>query len=156
MSDCRTCLGMDRDRAREAAELWTRLAPDSSVDGVTELDGPNDPVLIDLTIAGTRYQILGAAHMGEPTMATSFSLTVPDQTALDRFWDGLLEAGGEELECAWIKDPYGFFWQVLPQVFADAAASDDKAVRQAAVETIWTQRRVDAAAVERAVAAARG
>lgn len=156
MSSCRTCLSLPRDDARAAAELWSSLAPDSSIDQVVELEGQGDPVLIDLTIAGTSYQILGAGGMGEPTMATSFSLTVPDQESLDRFWDGLLAAGGAELECAWIRDPYGFFWQVVPQVFVDATGDPDPAVRQAAVETIWTQRRVDAAAVERAVEAARG
>lgn len=155
MSSCRTCLSLDRDRAREAAELWTTLAPDSHIDQITQLQGQGDPVLIDLTLAGTGYQILGAGGMGEPTMASSFTLVVPGQAELDRFWDGLLTAGGSELECAWIRDPFGFFWQVLPQVFADATADPDPAVRQAAVEVIWTQTRVDATAVERAVAAAR-
>lgn len=41
-------------------------------------------------------------------------------------------------------------------MFVDTTGDPDPAVRQAAVETIWTQRRVDAAAVERAVEAARG
>ncbi|GAB2543647.1 VOC family protein [Brachybacterium huguangmaarense] len=156
MTDCRTCLSMDREKAREAAKLWTSLAPDSSLDAVIELDGPNDPVVIDLTIAGTRYQILGAPHMNEPTMASSFFLTVADQAQLDRFWDGILAAGGEELECSWIKDPFGFFWQVVPEVLTEAMFGDDTAVRQAAVEVVWTQRRVDVAAVEKAVEAARG
>lgn len=155
MSSCRTCLSMDREKAREAAELWTSLAPDSKIIEVTELRGQGDPILIDLSLAGTGYQILGAGGMGEPTMASSFTLVVPGQAELDRFWDGLLDAGGTELECAWIRDPYGFFWQVLPQVFADAAADPSPEVRQAAVEVIWSTTRVDADAVAQAVAAAR-
>lgn len=155
MTSCRTCLSMDRESARPAAELWTSLTPDSAIENITALQGQGDPVLIDLTLAGTGYQILGAGGMGEPTMASSFTLVVPGQAELDRFWDGILDAGGQELECAWIRDPYGFFWQVLPQVFADATADPSPAVRQAAVEVIWTQTRVDAEAVSRAVAAAR-
>lgn len=155
MSACRTCLSLDREKAVAAAELWTSLAPDSRIEKVIELDGPNDPVVIDLTIADTPYQILGAPHMGDPTMASSFFLTVADQTELDRFWDGILAAGGEELECSWIRDPYGFFWQVVPQVLTDAMLGEDAAVRQAAVEVVWTQRRVVVAEVEKAVEASR-
>lgn len=155
MAESRTCLSMDREKAVAAASLWTSLAPESEIVQVIELDGPNDPVVIDLTIAGSPYQILGAPGMGEPTMASSFFLTVADQAELDRFWDGILAAGGEELECSWIKDPYGFFWQVVPQVLTDAMLGEDAAVRQAAVEVVWTQRRVIVADVEKAVAAAR-
>ena len=154
MTSCRTCLTMPRERAVEAAELWTTLVPDSRVTRTIELDGPNDPVVIDLVIAGTEYQILGAPHLPEPSQASSFFLAVPDQATLDRIWDGFLERGGKELECSWITDPFGFAWQIVPESLLAAMRSEQKAIRQAAVEPVWRMRRVDVAEVEASIAAA--
>lgn len=153
MTSCRTCLAVSRDRAKEAAELWTTLVPDSRIERIIELDGPNDPIVIDLVIAGAEYQILGA-HLQDPSQASSFFLAVPDQAALDRVWDGFLERGGSELECAWITDPFGFAWQIVPEPLLEGMRSERKEVRQAAVEPVWRMRRVDVATVEASIAAA--
>ena len=37
------------------------------------------------------------------------------QEEIDRLWDALVE-GGEPGPCGWLKDRYGFSWQVYPAV----------------------------------------
>ncbi len=56
----------------------------------------------------------------------SFSLAVPcdTQEEIDRLWEALVE-GGEPSMCGWLKDRYGFSWQVYPASLDKMLADPD-------------------------------
>jgi predicted 3-demethylubiquinone-9 3-methyltransferase (glyoxalase superfamily) len=48
-----------------------------------------------------------------------------DQAELDRYWNGLLQGGGKEEQCGWLRDRYGLAWQIVPRVMDEMMADKD-------------------------------
>jgi predicted 3-demethylubiquinone-9 3-methyltransferase (glyoxalase superfamily) len=46
------------------------------------------------------------------TEAVSFVVNCDEQQEVDEMWDKL-SAGGQEIQCGWLKDKYGLCWQIL-------------------------------------------
>jgi len=44
----------------------------------------------------------------------SFVVNCETQEEVDYFWGKLTADGGAESQCGWLKDKYGFSWQVVP------------------------------------------
>ncbi|MND02431.1 3-demethylubiquinone-9 3-methyltransferase [compost metagenome] len=63
-----------------------------------------------------------------------------------------MKNGGAESECGWCKDRWGFSWQITPKALLDAFSSADKAKAKRAFDAMMTMRKIDIAAIERAVA----
>ncbi|MBB4276254.1 putative 3-demethylubiquinone-9 3-methyltransferase (glyoxalase superfamily) [Rhizobium mongolense] len=81
--------------------------------------------------------------------AFSFQIATDDQEETDRYWNAIVENGGEESACGWCKDKWGISWQITPRVLTDAlAAGGDEAKR--AFEAMMTMRKIDVAAIEAA------
>jgi predicted 3-demethylubiquinone-9 3-methyltransferase (glyoxalase superfamily) len=47
--------------------------------------------------------------------AISFVVECENQPEIDHFWNSLTE-GGEESQCGWLKDRFGFSWQIIPDI----------------------------------------
>jgi predicted 3-demethylubiquinone-9 3-methyltransferase (glyoxalase superfamily) len=52
----------------------------------------------------------------------SFVVECDTQDEIDYFWEKLTE-GGEEIQCGWLRDKYGFCWQIIPSIL-DKLMSD--------------------------------
>lgn len=157
MPALRPCLWLTPDEAEMALDLYTSLVPDTRVVGSWHVDNHDMPEhgvdIHHLDVAGTQVQIMACARYSDFTDAVSMYLVVDDQATLDRVWDGFIAAGGEEVQCGWVRDPFGVRWQVVPKVFEELTSGDDQEQRQRVVEAVWGMVRIDAAALE---AAARG
>jgi predicted 3-demethylubiquinone-9 3-methyltransferase (glyoxalase superfamily) len=59
------------------------------------------------------------------TEAISFVVRCDSQEEVDEYWSKL-SAGGEEIQCGWLKDKFGLCWQIvparLPELIRDAKA----------------------------------
>ena len=78
---------------------------------------------------------------GHPlTDAISLTINCESQEEVDYYWDKLLEGGGNEVACGWLKDKFGLSWQVtpvmLPQLLADADRAKAARVMQAMMKMI--------------------
>ena len=78
-----------------------------------------------------------------------------DQEETNRIWDAILAAGGSEVQCGWITDPYGYSWQITPRILNEALASDDRAKAKAAFEAMMPMVRIDIATIEAAIEGAK-
>ena len=67
---------------------------------------------------------------------------------LDRVWEKLC-AGGEKVQCGWLKDKFGLSWQVVPSVLPKLMQGKKADKVMAA---ILTMKKLDIAALERAAA----
>ena len=149
----RTCLWFRDGRGKEAAEMYCTLIPGSRVERVFTGDaGQGSFSVIDFTLAGVPYQILDAGPHFMLSEAVSISVETPDQAETDRLWAALTADGGEESVCGWLKDRYGVSWQIFPKRLTELTLSADRSVSDRAMAAMMTQRKIDIAAIEAAVA----
>lgn len=157
MTELSACLWFPHDVAARAVELYTGLIPDSRVVSYSPVRHPDQPEglihLWSLQIAGRPLRVMGCTGEEQFTHALAPWLMVRDQQELDRVWDGFLAAGGTELACGWIQDPFGVRWQVIPQVWERLVDQADEEQRQRVVEAVWSMRRIDVAQLEAAARA---
>jgi predicted 3-demethylubiquinone-9 3-methyltransferase (glyoxalase superfamily) len=150
----RTCLWFRDGRGPEAAAFYCALIPGSRVERVFRFGNEyGQHSVTDFTLGGAPYQILDAGPMFTLTEAVSISVETDDQTESDRLWFALTADGGQESMCGWLKDRYGVSWQVFPRRLTELTLHPDPAVAAKAMAAMMTQRRIDIAAIEAAVAA---
>jgi predicted 3-demethylubiquinone-9 3-methyltransferase (glyoxalase superfamily) len=73
-----------------------------------------------------------------------------DQDEVDHYWTGLIEGGGEEGPCGWLKDRFGVSWQVVPTVLLELVGDPDPARAARATQAMFTMKKLDIAELLRA------
>jgi predicted 3-demethylubiquinone-9 3-methyltransferase (glyoxalase superfamily) len=151
------CLWYDGD-AEEAARFYAETFPDSSVDAVHKAPGDypsgkeGDVITVDFTVMGIPCLGLNGGPEFKHSEAFSFVVATKDQEETDRYWNAITQNGGAESECGWCRDRWGFSWQIAPRVLLEAVGSPDKEKAKRAFEAMMTMRKIDIAAIERAIA----
>lgn len=149
-SKVRTCLWFN-GRAREAAEFYVSLLPDSQIDEAWTLEeGAEDDHIIEFTLAGTPMMILNGGDYFKLNEAASISVLTEDQAETDHLWAALMADGGEETMCGWLKDRFGVSWQIVPKRLVALAYHPDKAIAARVREAMMSMRKIDIAALEAA------
>jgi predicted 3-demethylubiquinone-9 3-methyltransferase (glyoxalase superfamily) len=113
-----TCLWFNGN-AREAATFYTSIFPDSEMadNWIAPTDTPGNKVGEEIVV---NFKIFGRPFIGlnggpQFTFSEAFSLQIPckDQAEIDKYWSLLIADGGQESQCGWLKDKFGFSWQVI-------------------------------------------
>lgn len=150
------CLWYNND-AEEAARFYAATFPDSSVDAVHRApgdypDGKEGNVLtVEFTVMGIPCLGLNGGPAFKHTEAFSFQVATEDQAETDRYWNAIINNGGEESQCGWCRDKWGLSWQITPIVLSKAVTNPDKAVAKRAFEAMMEMKKIDVAAIEAAV-----
>ena len=120
------------DQGEEAAEFYVSIFPNSKITNVTRYTeagpGPAGTVLtVDFVLDGQEYTALNGGPHFTFDEAISLLVNCADQDEVDFYWERLLEGGGEESQCGWLKDRYGLSWQVCPENWAEFLQDSDPA-----------------------------
>lgn len=109
----------------------------------------------EVTIEGQQFFLLNGGEYAEavPNSAVSFQILCADQTEVDECWDKLAADGGKEMQCGWVKDKYGFAWQIVPEVLYRYMNGPDREAARRVTQAMMKMVKLDAAALE---AAAKG
>jgi predicted 3-demethylubiquinone-9 3-methyltransferase (glyoxalase superfamily) len=149
--------GPHHGRARAAIAAYVGALPDSRVLHVEDFaEGEGGE-------AGTVQQA-ALELMGQPFVAmdgglghafgfdegVSLQVMCADQPEVDRIATALSADGGEEGPCGWVRDRFGLWWQVVPEVLAAWLTSDDEAARDRVFHALLPMRRLDVSTLERA------
>ena len=142
--------------AEEAANHYMKAFPDSRVVSIMRngKDGPGPEgsvLVIEFTLAGQHFCGLNGGPMFTPNESVSFAVTCDDQTEVDLLWDHLLQ-GGQPSACGWLKDKWGFSWQIVPQRFFDLIATGDAAATARVMGAMMQMVKFDIAKLEAAFA----
>jgi predicted 3-demethylubiquinone-9 3-methyltransferase (glyoxalase superfamily) len=118
------------DQALEAAEFYCSIFPDSKITGVSHYTeaGPGVPgtvLAVDFVLDGKPVNAINGGPIFQFSEATSLLIECDDQAEIDFYWERLLADGGVESQCGWLKDKYGFSWQIAPAGMAEFFAGDD-------------------------------
>jgi len=143
--------------AEEAARFYAATFPDSRVDAVhrAPADYPSgkagDVLTVLFTVMGIPCLGLNGGPAVQHNIAFSFQVATADQAETDRYWNAILDNGGEASACGWCKDKWGVSWQITPVALTQAIAHPDPAVAKRAFEAMMTMVKIDVAAIEAAV-----
>ena len=142
--------------AEEAARFYASVFPDSRVDRVTMMmsESPSGPPgsvkVVDFTLLGQRFQAMSAGPHHEFNDAISIVVACDDQAELDRYWNALLDNGGQAQACGWLIDKFGLRWQIVPAIMDEMMSDTDPARSKRATDAMLKMIKLDIATLEKA------
>lgn len=156
MSKLTTCLWFDKGQAREAAEFYASVFPDSHVESAlpSPADNPStrtgEEITVNFTVCGQSFVGLNGGPNFTPNEAVSFQVFTDTQEETDRYWNAIVGNSGSESMCSWCKDRWGFSWQIVPRALMEGMADPDPAAAKRVMEAMMTMQKINIAAIEAA------
>jgi predicted 3-demethylubiquinone-9 3-methyltransferase (glyoxalase superfamily) len=142
-------------QAEEAVKLYTSLFKNGKITQETRY-GPNMPapegqvMTMAFELDGEQFVALNANTDFQFGLGVSLLVRCEDQAEIDRLWDGLIDGGGEAMQCGWLKDRFGVAWQITPKDFDKMLSSADAAGRDRFMAAMMQMTKMDIATLERA------
>jgi predicted 3-demethylubiquinone-9 3-methyltransferase (glyoxalase superfamily) len=110
-------------KAEEAVNFWTSIFRTAKIDAIQHYgkgEQPNQEGMLRYAAFSLLGQAFGAMdsayeHSFSFNEAISFIVYCITQEEIDYYWKKL-SAVPEAEQCGWLKDPYGFSWQIVPTV----------------------------------------
>lgn len=142
-----TCLWF-KDKAEEAAVFYTSVFPGSRLGKITRYtkegmdihrQEPGSVMTVDFEINGMSFIALNGSPEFKFNESFSLQIFCDTQEEIDFYWSRLTE-GGEESQCGWLKDKFGFSWQVVPSILPSLLSDPSKA--EAAIKVMMPMRKL--------------
>ena len=101
--------------AREAAEFYCSVFPNSKITNVTTLrETPTgDCDIVSFELSGQPFMAISAGPLFKFNESISFMVYCDTQAEIDSYWKKLSAVPAAE-QCGWLKDKYGLSWQIVP------------------------------------------
>jgi predicted 3-demethylubiquinone-9 3-methyltransferase (glyoxalase superfamily) len=139
--------------AKEAAQFYCSVFPDSKVDNVTTIrDTPSgDCDIVSFTLFGQSFMAISAGPLFKFNESVSFIVHCDSQEEIDRYWSKL-SADPKSEQCGWLKDKFGLSWQITPRAMERMLKDKDEKRVARVVQAFLPMKKFDIAALERAYA----
>ena len=153
------------DQAEPAVSFYTSIFKNSKVLGTSYYGdagpGPKGRVMtIQFQLDGEEFLALNGGPHFKFTEAISLTVNCETQPEIDELWDRL-SAGGQQVQCGWLKDQFGLSWQIVPASLERMMMDPDPAKCERVMQAVLQMKKLDLEALKRAydgppVAAAAG
>jgi predicted 3-demethylubiquinone-9 3-methyltransferase (glyoxalase superfamily) len=150
------CLWYDRD-AEAAARFYVATFPNSAMGGVmhapTDFPGgkQDSPLVVEFTVLGIAcIGLNGGPSPFKHNEAFSIQVATVDQEETDRYWNAIVDNGGQASACGWCKDRWGISWQITPIALTQGLADPDPAARKRVFQAMMPMGKIDIATLEAA------
>jgi predicted 3-demethylubiquinone-9 3-methyltransferase (glyoxalase superfamily) len=90
------------------------------------------------------------AHAFTFSEATSLAIETIDQAETDLLWQKLTSDGGQDSQCGWVKDKFGFSWQIVPKRLMELLSDPDEEKANRALKAMMEMQKIDIAKLEQA------
>ena len=141
-----TFLWFDKN-AEEAINHYISIFKNSKILSVTRNveggPGPKGSVLVaSFQLDGQEFAALNGGPQFKFTEAVSFVVNCETQEEVDYFWEKL-SAGGQKVQCGWLKDKFGLSWQVTPTILPEMLRDKDPAKAKRAMDAMMKMEKID-------------
>ena len=85
-------------------------------------------MVVKFELDGNTFMALNGGPHFKFNEAVSFVVECETQEEIDHYWEKL-SAGGQEINCGWLKDKYGVCWQIVPVILGKLMSDPEKAPR---------------------------
>jgi predicted 3-demethylubiquinone-9 3-methyltransferase (glyoxalase superfamily) len=118
-------------QAEEAAQFYVSIFKNSKILNVSRYGdagpGPKGSVMVvHFQLAGQQFTALNGGPLFKFSEAFSFVVNCENQKEIDEYWSKLTSGGGQESMCGWLKDKFGFSWQIVPAALSKLIEKDPK------------------------------
>jgi predicted 3-demethylubiquinone-9 3-methyltransferase (glyoxalase superfamily) len=93
--------------------------------------------------------VLNGGPMFKFTPAISFFVNCENQQEVDELWEKL-SAGGEVMQCGWLKDKFGVTWQIIPKALGEMLGDKDPQKSQRVMKAMMKMIKIDVEELRRA------
>jgi len=144
-------------KAEEAVHFWTSVFRGAKVDAILRFGKGEEPdkegtlKYAAFSLLGHEFGAMDSAH--EHTFgfneAISFIVHCDTQEEIDYYWKNLT-AVPEAEQCGWLKDKYGFSWQIVPTAMDEMMTKGSKEQIARVTEAFLKMKKFDIESLKRA------
>lgn len=141
-------------QAEEAANFYVSVFKNSKVGAITRYGeaGPGakgSVMTVAFTLDGEELIALNGGPQFSFTEAISLVVNCETQEEIDYFWEKL-SAGGQTIQCGWLKDKYGLCWQIVPAEFFAMIANASQERCDRVMKALMEMEKLDLAKLKQA------
>jgi len=143
------------NNAEEAMHFYLSIFKDSKAVRVAHnppgAPGPEGALLVaSIQLEGQEIILMNGGPGHPLTDAISLTVNCSNQEEVDYYWNKLLEGGGNEIACGWLKDKFGLYWQITPIILPQLLSDPDRAKAGRVMQAMMKMIKLDIAAVKAA------
>ena len=151
------------NQAEEAVNFYVSIFKNSRVGSIARYDEaaakasgrPKESVMtVAFELDGQEFVALNGGPLFKFTEAISFVVNCETQQEVDHFWERL-SAGGQEVQCGWLKDRFGVTWQIVPIVLVEMLQDKAREKSKRVMAAMLKMKKIDIGALKKAYEAAR-
>lgn len=138
-------------KAMEAMEFYTQTFPNSSLGNVLKYKDGGEANEVPENVQHAHFVIDGYNlfcmdnsydHKFDFNEGISMVIMTDDQEQTDNLWNTLTSDGGRESMCGWLKDKYGFSWQIVPKKLIQLMSDPDQEKAQKVVQAMMRMQKI--------------
>jgi predicted 3-demethylubiquinone-9 3-methyltransferase (glyoxalase superfamily) len=144
-------------KAEEAVNFWTSVFQGSKIDALARFGKGEEPdqegalKYASFSLFGQEFGAMDSAHEHSFGFNEAISLIVNcnSQEEIDDYWNKL-SAVPEAEQCGWLKDKYGFSWQIVPTAMDEMMREGSKEQIARLTEAFLQMKKFDIESLKRA------